>query len=153
MLVVSKDYNVSNTTVHTNPNTTTTLDSVARPTSRWILSIWKQSKMNHAYIHSNTLTTKTIIRPTSTHAYSSTTASTRSSTLRNIKSFVKTKPSWCTQLWVKLKYDFRIIKNLLTKHLEKQFPYQYYSWNLTFCWYHLYPRTIMVHYKNYSKLY
>jgi len=58
----------------------------------------KLNRRNYAYIASNTLTTRAIIKWTSTPIHSGNIVLTRSGMPRNIKSFVKTETNQSAQL-------------------------------------------------------
>ena len=51
--VGSKNQDMLNAAVHTNPNTITSLGGVARQTAKLILLILKLRKVNYAYMHSS----------------------------------------------------------------------------------------------------
>jgi len=81
----------------TNPNTTVTLVSTTKPTSKLTLLVSKLSKENYVHIYSSTLIAKAITKPIHTHAHSGITTLTRNGIPRSIRSFVKTGTGRHTQ--------------------------------------------------------
>ena len=64
--IESKDQNTSNVIVHTNLNTTDTLNSVAKIITSSILPGWKLSRANHILMISNALIVKATTKLTLT---------------------------------------------------------------------------------------
>ena len=89
---------MSNTTDFTKLNTTNTLLGVAKQTSRQILLILKQSRMNHTLIVSNISITKAITKLTSMNAYFGSITLIRNNTLKSIKNFKIIGKNQFTQL-------------------------------------------------------
>ena len=98
---------MSNTTDFTKLNTTNTLLGVAKQTSRQILLILKQSRMNHTLIVSNISITKAITKLTSMNAYFGSITLIRNNTLKSIKNFKIIGKNQFTQLWAVSKYDYK----------------------------------------------
>jgi len=89
----SKDQNVSNATVLTNPKTIRNLDGVVRQMIRSILQDWKRKKRNHALTHSNAQIAEEIIKQTPTNVHSGDTGSIGNGSKGSILRSVKTGPS------------------------------------------------------------
>ena len=81
-------------------------------------------KINPACINSSMSIVKINTKPTVIYAYSGDTTSTRSSMLRNTKSFVKTEADQFTQLWVGQIHEFKKPKDFFAECSKEQTTYR-----------------------------
>jgi len=64
---------------------------------------------------------------------------------------MKTKTSQFTQLFARLKYEFKEYQVFFSECLQEQSNYSYYLQNIFSIWYYIYSRTILDLHSFYSK--
>jgi len=122
----SKDPNASNVTDHINQRIITNSVGVAKPTRRQTHHIWKRSKANHVYTHSNVPIVEVTTKWTPIYVCSGSTGSTTNGIRRNMLRSMKTGQSQFVLSGMVTHNDLRQLKKFFSECPQKFSNYQYY---------------------------